>query len=107
MQTYRYDDSRGRGLVISDVGQNAYAVFEEHGLQGGGYTWLGIVSALCQRAIPDVLCSVFYMDAEADNMYLIAQNDGVLDAVEQCVRPVFENAAVLAALVTELDEQIE
>jgi hypothetical protein len=42
-------------LTVMDADDQTYALFEELALQGGGYTWEGIVTALVQMRMPEAL----------------------------------------------------
>ena len=62
------------------------ALFDERRLQGGGYTWQGIVTALIQLHAPELLGQLRVLDAEADNMYAYCSDRAVLERVASLVR---------------------
>ena len=56
-------------LTITETDDATYDLFEEMELQGGGYTWEGIVNSLINIKMPNLLQKL-EMGAEADNMYV-------------------------------------
>jgi hypothetical protein len=80
--------------------------FEELGLQGGGYTWQGIVSALVDGKLPD-LADELEVDAEADNMWVYALERGHLERVAALVRSVASSPAMIRRIVEDEENEIE
>lgn len=72
-------------LTVTDTDDATYTLFEERELQGGGYTWQGIVEALIQMHKPELL-SQLLIDAEADNMYMYCKEQAPLEEVAAWIR---------------------
>ena len=69
-----FQDDQGQFcLTVMDAYERTYALFEELELQGGGYTWEGIVTALVEMNMPEALPSL-QIGAEADNMHVYCRD---------------------------------
>ena len=82
------------------------AVFDEYGLQGGGYTWEGIVTALMQLKMAESLPRVI-MGAEADNMYVNCPDRAVLEKVSELVRSACADHNLLKAAIEHAGDDLE
>jgi hypothetical protein len=95
------DDGEGRGgflLTLMDADERTAALFEDRGLQGGGYTWEGIVTALVRMRAPESLNKLKF-GAEADNMYIYCPDRLLLEEVAGLVRKaIAEHDLLLAAI---------
>jgi len=60
-----------------DASESTCAEFDARGLQGGGYTWEGIVRALVESHLPGALPQLD-ISAEADNMHAYANSRELL-----------------------------
>jgi hypothetical protein len=76
------DDEVGYCLTVTDTDDRTYALFEEMELQGGGYTWEGIVTALAEMRMPEAVLKL-RIGAEADNMYVYCPDRAVLERLAQ------------------------
>lgn len=94
-------------LAIQDDGdERATTVFEERGLQGGGYTWEGILTSLLQLKMPEALTEL-EIGAEADNMYAYSTDRSLLDKVADLVRAAINNRDLLIAAIDNAGDDLE
>src|SRR4051812_17294770 len=84
---------------IQDNGDDrAAALFEDRGLQGGGYTWEGVLISLLQLKMPDALPHL-NIGAEADNMYAYSNDRALLEGVAELVQSAMADRQLLAAAI--------
>jgi hypothetical protein len=93
-------------LTVMDADDRTYALFEKLELQGGGYTWEGIVTALAEMRMPEALPSL-RIGAEADNMYVYCPDRGVLERLAQLVRDACADHKLLKAAIKHAGEDLE
>lgn len=94
-------------LTIMEPESNAVkALFEDLGLQGGGYTWEGIVSALLRERLPDRAGDIS-IGAEADNMYVHSADRALLETIAELVAEVASDPQKIEKLVETDDDDIE
>lgn len=100
------DEDFGFCLTVTDTDDRTYALFEELELQGGGYTWEGIVTALAEMRMPEVL-PLLRIGAEADNMYADCPDRGVLERLAQLIRDACADHELLKAAIKHAGENLE
>jgi hypothetical protein len=100
------DDDGKFCLTIMDADDKTAALFEKRELQGGGYTWEGIVTALVQMKMPEAL-PLLDLGAEADNMYAYCRDRGVLERVAELVRAACADHKLLKAAIKHAGEDLE
>jgi hypothetical protein len=100
------DDDVGFCLTVTDTDDRTYALFEELELQGGGYTWEGIVTALAELRMPEALPTL-QIGAEADNMYAYCPDRGVLERLAQVIREACADHELLKAAMKHAGENLE
>jgi hypothetical protein len=93
-------------LAIQDTDPKSAALFEEKGLQGGGYTWEGLLTALLQLKMPDVLPQL-EIGAEADNMYAYCDDRAILEKVAELVRTATTDHELLMAAIESAGDDLE
>jgi hypothetical protein len=93
-------------LTITDTDDRTYALFEERELQGGGYTWEGIVEALVRMRMPDELPRLS-IGAEADNMHIYCDERAPLERVAALVREAVTDHALLIAAIEAAGPDLE
>jgi hypothetical protein len=82
LQIIQYDDGRYGLTVMEPGGPDAkyWQIFEDNELQGGGYTWEGLIDALVRLRIPDAMSRI-EIGAEADNAYVDSADRKVLERI--------------------------
>src|SRR5262245_10218551 len=90
------DEDVGFSLTVTDTDDRTYALFEQLGLQGGGYTWEAIVTALAEMKMPEAFASL-RIGAEADNMYVDCPDREVLERLAQLIRDACADHELLKA----------
>lgn len=93
-------------LTITDADDQTAELFEELELQGGGYTWEGIVAALVQMHMPQSRPQI-KLGAEADNMYAYCHDRVVLQQVADLVRAACIDHKLLKAAIAQAGEGLE
>src|SRR5262245_28212 len=94
-----FQDEQGRFcLTVMDADDRTYALFEKLELQGGGYTWEGIVTALAEMKMPEALPAL-QLGAEADNMHVYCPDRKVLERLAQLIRDACANHKLLKAAI--------
>ena len=91
---------------MMDASESTYAQFDARGLQGGGYTWEGIVRALVESHLPGALPPL-EIGAEADNMYAYSSSRELLEQVADLVRRVDQVPAFLTAAIEAAGKDLE
>ena len=100
-------ESSGRWCMdVIDASESTYAQFDARGLQGGGYTWEGIVRALVESHLPGALPHLD-IGAEADNMHAYATSRELLEQVAELVRRVDRDPTLLVAAIEAAGEDLE
>jgi hypothetical protein len=92
--------------IMEPESEAVYELFQELGLQGGGYTWEGIVNVLVQRDMTDT-ADELDIGAEADNMYVYARDRSLLESVAALVSKVARDVKAVRTIVTDEDNEIE
>ena len=100
------DGERGFCLTVMDADDQTHALFENMELQGGGYTWEGIVTALVEINMPQALPSV-RIGAEADNMYAYCQDRSILERLAKLIRNACADHKLLSAAIEHAGENLE
>ncbi|MDP7019954.1 MAG: Imm51 family immunity protein [Pirellulaceae bacterium] len=101
----QYEDGRF-GLTIQEPGspEEAYwDLFEEQELQGGGYTWEGIVHALVEMRLGDVKTAI-EVGAEADNAYVNSADRNVLERIAQLLEAAIAYTDLLLEAIENADD---
>jgi ribulose 1,5-bisphosphate synthetase/thiazole synthase len=100
-------DPTGRYLLhLVDWDDAIAAIFEERELQGGGYTWEGIVQALIEMRMPEALDDLD-IGAEADNMYAYSSDRDLLERVADLMREAAADHALLIAAIEHAGDDLE
>lgn len=86
-------------LVYSDFPE--CDAFDEHGLQGGGYTWHGLVVHILEQEAPDALDSLEF-DPEGSMFAVVSRDLEALRAVASALAKL-EDPALLRKLASTLD----
>jgi hypothetical protein len=102
-----FDNEDGRFcLTIMDADERTYALFDERRLQGGGYTWAGIVHSLVETRMPNALPELA-IGAEADNMYIHCRDRQLLERVAALVREAIADQRLLIASIDHAGADLE
>jgi hypothetical protein len=102
-----FEDDDGRFcLTIQDTDPRTATLFEKRGLQGGGYTWEGVLTSLLQQNLPEALLSLD-IGAEADNMHAYCDDRALLEKVAELVRVATTNHKLLIAAIAKAGEDLE
>jgi Immunity protein 51 len=94
-------------LTIMDADDRTQDLFDERGLQGGGYTWQSIVEALIRMNAPELLSRLRIFDAEADNMYAYCDDREVLERIAAIVRSAIADHDQLIAAIDHAGEDLQ
>jgi hypothetical protein len=94
-------------LTVTDSDDDTYALFEELELQGGGYTWLGLVESLIELRAPDLRNQLRVLDAEADNMYAYATRREPLDTLAGLIRSAVADRNLMMAAIEHAGDDLE
>ncbi|MFT5684515.1 MAG: hypothetical protein ACI8RZ_005456 [Myxococcota bacterium] len=100
------DDINRFCLTVMDPTDASYALFEELGLQGGGYTWEGIAEVLIGREMPK-LRERLDIGAEADNMYVYCEDRRALEALGKSLDRVAHDMHELRSILENESNDIE
>lgn len=100
------DDDGKFCLTVMDADDRTCALFEKMELQGGGYTWEGIATALAEMRMPEALPSIRF-GAEADNMYAYCSDRGVLERLARLIRDACADHKLLTAAIEHAGENLE
>jgi len=103
----RIDAREGRWcLVLWDSDEATYALFDELGLQGGGYTWEAVALGLLELRAPQ-LSSLLEVNAEGDEMYAYAATRPPLEAFEALLRAGAADHSLLRAAMERAGDRLE
>lgn len=100
------DDDKRYCLTIMDADDRTMELFESRELQGGGYTWEGIVNALLEMKMPDAI-PLLEIGAEADNMYAYCADRGVLEQLAHLVRSACADHKLLESAIKHAGDDLE
>jgi hypothetical protein len=81
-------------------------IFEELGLQGGGYTWEGEIRGIVSMKLPESSSS-FDIGAEADNAYVYSENESALKSLQELVTTIDGDTTLLKAAIEQAGDDIE
>jgi hypothetical protein len=93
-------------MTVIDADERTYELFEELELQGGGYTWEGIVTALIEMRMPEALPTL-RIGAEADNMYAYSRDRDVLERIAELIRTACADHTLLKAAIDHAGDDLE
>lgn len=105
LQIIQYEDGRF-GLTVMEPGAadaSYWEVFEDHELQGGGYTWQGLIESLVKMRMPDSIASL-EIAAEADNAYVNSSDRGMLEQLAALIEAAIEDDELLLQAIESADE---
>jgi Immunity protein 51 len=106
-ETDIFQDEDGRFcLTIRDSDERTTSLFEDRGLQGGGYTWEGIVTALVELKLPKEI-PLLEIGAEADNMFAYCQDRAILERIADLVQSACADHQLLNAAIDHAGEDLE
>ena len=88
-------------LCFDDFRMPPLALFEERGLQGGGYTWEAVVSSLVKLRRPDLEADLSY-DSESGMFVALGGRDSLL-SVAKLIQHAIANESVLREAVDAAD----
>jgi hypothetical protein len=93
-------------LTVTDVGDQAASFFADRELQGGGHTWQGVLTALVEMNMPDALPELD-IGAEADNLYVHAEDEGLLHRLAELWRATLSDPMRLARVAEHAGDDLE
>lgn len=93
-------------LTVMESSDESMEVFEELGLEGGGYTWEGIANVLIKTRLADK-SKDFDIGAEADNMYVYSNNRASLEALEDLIVAIDSDEQRLREVLATAGDSIE
>ena len=105
LQIIQYDDGR-YGLTVMEPGApdaSYWQVFEENELQGGGYTWEGLIESLVRLRMPDSLSSI-EIGAEADNAYVNSADRKLLERIAALIEEAINEEELLMEAIENADD---
>jgi hypothetical protein len=94
-------------LTVTDTDDDTYALFMDLELQGGGYTWLGLVESLIELRAPDLRSQLHVLDAEGDNMYAYAKRREPLDDLAGLIRSAVADRTLMMAAIEHAGDDLE
>ena len=83
-----------------------YALFDELGLQGGGYTWEGIAHALVALRAPE-LAEDLDVNAESEEMFVYSGKLSALQKLESLLREAAANHDLLRGAIERAGDELE
>jgi hypothetical protein len=109
LQIHNFSSEEGPdfSLTLNEVDAALYAVFDEAELQGGGYTYLGLIRALCDRHLPRQLEAFHIFDAEADNFYAHSAQREPLEQLFALITNEFADLDGMRRLIASLGDKLE
>lgn len=93
-------------LVVAAIDDDTGALFDQMGLQGGGYTWEGLAHALIALKAPDLAAQV-EINAEGDEMYTYAATREPLERLEALLLAACSDHSLLRAAINEAGDDLE
>ena len=100
----KYPDGR-YCLDLMDSDERTRVIFENRGLQGGGYTWEGIVRSLIEMRMPEALPRLS-LGAEADNMHVYCSSPELLEQVA-AIRSAINDQQLMISAIEHGGKEIE
>ncbi|MEM1433845.1 MAG: Imm51 family immunity protein [Pseudomonadota bacterium] len=92
--TIEHHPELGFYINVFDHREESLAFFEEQGLQGGGPTWLGLITAALEIESPDTLTSLEF-DDESDVLLVSSGSEASLQVVQSYVSLLMSDPAFL------------
>ena len=89
-----------------DGSEQSFQIFDELELQGGGYTWEGIIRSLINSKMPGDAESLD-VGAEADNAYVYSTSEPALAALRELIINVDQDSVALREAISNADENLE
>jgi hypothetical protein len=105
IQISQYPDGRFC-LDLMDADEQTQALFESRRLQGGGYTWEGIVRSLIEMRMPEALPQLS-IGAEADNMHIFCSRRELLEDVAVLIRTAIDDQQLMVSAIEHGGAEIE
>ena len=105
LQIIQFDDGR-YGLTIMEPGApdaQYWQVFEDNELQGGGYTWEGLIESLVRLRMPDAMPSI-EIGAEADNAYVNSADRNILERIAALIEEAINDDVLLMEAIENADD---
>lgn len=105
LQIIQYDDGRF-GLTIMEPGSPDapyWQVFEDNDLEGGGYTWEGLIESLIRLRTPDAMSSI-EIGAEADNAYVNSADRNILERIASLIEEAINEEKLLREAIENADD---
>ncbi len=93
-------------LDLTEADKSLAEFFDDRGLEGGGYTWEGILRALVEIRLPEALPRLDF-GAEADNMNIYSDDRILLELVAALARSAAADRRVLVAAIKHAGEDLE
>jgi hypothetical protein len=92
--------------IMGDADDRTNALFQQRHLQGGGYTWEGIITSLVEMKMPDILPDLEFC-AEADNLVIHAEERKVLEDVARLVQSAIDDHSLMIAAIENAGDELE
>jgi len=86
--------SGGYELMLIGMSEAGYAIVDERGLQGGGYTWEGLCRYLVRSRAPELVSEITY-DCEGDTFIAQAQSLEVIRKVGALVQQAMNDPVLI------------
>jgi hypothetical protein len=99
------DGEYSLNLDIGSVPREALMVFEERGLEAGGYTWVGVADALLRSSAPEFADAMDY-DPEASMFTAFGPNRAALMRLGELLREAIGSHATLRAAIDAADPEL-
>ena len=107
VETKIFDNEDGRHcLTVMDGSSQTIDTFEELELQGGGYTWEGVLHGLVSLRLSES-SSAFDIGAESDNAYVYSKDEAALRSLQEHVMSADSDTTLLRAAIDAAGEDIE
>ncbi len=104
-QIFKDEDDR-YCLSVMECSAVTESIFEDLELQGGGYTWEGIVRALIQMRLSSPPGGL-EIGAEADNMYIYSRELSDLERVQELVKAADSDSILMRLAIDHAGENLE
>ncbi|MEW6733097.1 MAG: Imm51 family immunity protein [Acidobacteriota bacterium] len=91
-------------LLFTDF-DGTIGIFEEMGMEGGGYSWHAVVDALVRMEVPELSKKLSY-DPEASMFVAISSDANVLKEIARLIRNAIKDPQLLKMAITNADPEL-